>query len=57
MFPLLALICFLLALFGGSIGSLDLITLGWVFIAAALLVGNWPMGYVTTRFRSNPPPS
>lgn len=55
MFALLALICFLLALFGGSIGGLDLITLGWVFVAAALLVGNWPMGYVTTRFnRSNP---
>lgn len=50
MFALLALICFLLALFGGSIGSLDLLTLGWVFIAAALLVGNWPMGYVTGRF-------
>lgn len=56
MFALLALICFLLALFGGSIGSLDLVTLGFVFIAAALLVGNWPVGYMAARFnRSNNP--
>ena len=50
MLALLALLCFLLALFGGSIGGLDLVTLGLAFIAAAMLVGNWPMGYVTSRF-------
>jgi len=55
MFALLALICFLLALFGGTIGSLNLVTLGFVFISAALLFGNWPVGYVTSRFRSSPP--
>lgn len=55
MFALLALLCFLLVLFGGSIGGLDLTVLGFAFIAAALLVGNWPVGYVTSRFnRPNP---
>ncbi len=50
MFALLALLCFLLALFGvAHIGILDVLTLGWVFIAAALLVGNWPMAYVQAR--------
>ena len=50
MFAFLALLCFLLALFGAHIASIDLVVLGLAFIAAALLVGNWPMGYVTERF-------
>lgn len=43
MFPILAIVCFLLALFGASVG-LDLVVLGLVFVAATLLVGDWPLG-------------
>ena len=39
-FALLALICFVLALFGAHVG-LDLVVLGLVFIAAHLLFGSW----------------
>jgi hypothetical protein len=52
MFALLALLCFLVSLFGGTLGGIDLVTLGLAFIAASMLVGNWPMGYVTTRFNN-----
>ena len=38
-FALLALICFVLALFSVHIGSIDLVILGFVFIAAHLLFG------------------
>ena len=49
MFAFLALLCFLLALFGAHVGSIDLVLLGFVFVAAALLVGNWPVGMVADR--------
>jgi hypothetical protein len=39
MFALLALICFVLALFGVHIGSISLVTLGLCFVAAHLLFG------------------
>lgn len=44
MFALAALICFLLALFGAHVGTVDLPVLGFVFVAAHLLVGLWPFG-------------
>lgn len=50
MFAFLALLCFLLALFGAHLGSLDLVILGLAFVALALLVGNWPVGILTTRY-------
>lgn len=57
MFPFLALLCFLLALFGAHIGTLDLVLSGFVFVAASLLVGNWPVGIAVERYgRSSPPP-
>jgi hypothetical protein len=37
MFALLALLCFVLALFGVSLGSVDLTVLGLCFVAAHLL--------------------
>jgi len=37
MFALLALICFVLALFHVALGSIDLVTLGLVFVAAQML--------------------
>jgi hypothetical protein len=54
MFALLALLCFLVALFGGHVGGIDLVLLGFVFIAAAMLVGNWPVDTVWTRYRNQP---
>lgn len=39
MFALLALLCFVVALFRASIGDVDLVVLGLVFVAAHLL---WP---------------
>jgi hypothetical protein len=39
MLALLALICFLLALFHVALGSIDLVVLGFVFIAAHLVFG------------------
>jgi hypothetical protein len=39
MFALLALLCFVLALFGVSIGTIDLVVLGLAFIALHLLIG------------------
>lgn len=44
MFALLALVCFVVKLFDGHIGSIDLLVLGFVFVAAHLLVGLWPFG-------------
>lgn len=49
MFALAALICFFAALLGGHLGSVNLELLGWVFVAAALLVGPWPLGGFVTR--------
>jgi hypothetical protein len=43
MAALLALICFVLALFGVALGTLNLVTLGLVFVALHLLVGIWPL--------------
>ena len=48
MFPFLALLCLLLALFGVKL-SVDLVVLGLVFVALALLFGNWPVGLVADR--------
>lgn len=48
MAPFLALLCFLLALFGVHL-SFDLVVLGLVFVALSLLVGNWPVGVVVDR--------
>lgn len=50
MFALLALICFILALFHVALGTLDLVVLGFVFISLHLL---WdialPVGRVYNR--------
>jgi hypothetical protein len=54
MFALLALLCFLVALFGGHIGTVDLVVLGLAFIAASMLVGNWPVGVMMTKYRNQP---
>lgn len=42
MFAVIAIVCFLLAVFGASI-SVNLIALGLAFVAAQLLVGSWPL--------------
>jgi len=39
MFALLALICFVLALFGVALGHVNLVVLGFCFIALHLLFG------------------
>lgn len=39
MLAVLALICFILALFDVALGSIDLVTLGLVFVAAHLAFG------------------
>lgn len=39
MFALLALLCFVLALFDVALGSIDLVVLGFCFIALHLLFG------------------
>lgn len=45
MFALIALICFVLALFHVSLGSIDLVILGFVFVAAHLMWGiSLPVG-------------
>lgn len=43
MAALLALICFVLALFSVKLGQIDPLVLGLVFVALHLLVGNWPL--------------
>lgn len=42
MFAILALICFVLALFGVHLGSIDMVVLGLAFLAAHLI---WNPGY------------
>lgn len=39
MFAIIALICFVLALFGVALGSINLVTLGFCFIALHLIWG------------------
>jgi hypothetical protein len=41
MFAILALLAFAIALFGGSIGNIDLVILGFCFIALHLIVPLW----------------
>lgn len=48
MFALIALICFILALFKVSLGELDLVILGFVFIAMHLL---WTITIPMPTFR------
>jgi hypothetical protein len=43
LFAILAILCFLLAVFSAPVG-IDLIALGLVFVAAHLLFGLWPLG-------------
>jgi len=52
MFALLALICFVLALFHVHIGDVDLVILGFVFISAALLFGGWPQSVISSMKRN-----
>ncbi len=49
MFALLAAIVFAVKVFGGSIGSLDLLALGLCFVAIHLLIGMWPFGTIKLR--------
>lgn len=51
MFALIALIAFILALFHVSLGSIDLVVLGFVFVALHLMSG-W--GIPWNRMRGNP---
>jgi len=44
MFALIALICFVLALFHVSVGTIDLVVLGWAFIALHLLLASALIG-------------
>lgn len=50
MFALVALICFILALFHVHLGSIDLVVLGFCFVALHLMVG-W--GIPWGRFRGD----
>lgn len=51
MFALVALICFILALFGVHLGSINLLVLGFCFVALHLMVG-W--GIPWGRWRGGP---
>jgi len=42
-FAIIAIVCFLLAVFGAAL-SINLVALGLAFLAAQLLVGWWPFG-------------
>ncbi len=46
MFALLALLCFVLDVFGVKQLDVDLVSLGLAFIAVHLLVGLWPLDRV-----------
>jgi hypothetical protein len=48
MFALVALICFILALFHVHLGSIDFVVLGLVFVAAHLMVG-WGLPWIRPR--------
>ncbi len=45
MFALIALVLFALAAFGVKFEAVGIVELGLAFLAAAILVGNWPIGY------------
>lgn len=51
MFAIVALICFVLALFHVQLGSIDLVVLGFVFIALHLI---WAVNIPWGRVRGNP---
>lgn len=53
MFALLAAICFIAVLLGGSLGSIDLTVLGFFFIALHLLLGGWIVGQFNARTGRN----
>ncbi len=50
MFALVALICFILALFHAHVGSVDLVILGFVFTALHLLINDT---WVARRIKVN----
>lgn len=49
MAALLALICFVLAMFGVKFDAVNIIYLGFALLALALLIGNWPIGIIGRR--------
>lgn len=52
MFPILAIVLFLLAAFGkSSLGGVNLVDLGLACLAFALLIGNWPIGVINLSRR------
>jgi len=57
-FPILAAVCFFLVLIHASLGGIDLLALGLLFMALGLLVGPWPLGpwWVRMPGRAVPPP-
>lgn len=50
MLAVIAILCFLLAVFGAPVG-VDLVALGLAFLAAAVLVGPWPLFGVAGPWR------
>jgi hypothetical protein len=46
---LLALICFVLAMFGVKFDAVNIVYLGFAFLALGLLIGNWPIGVFARR--------
>jgi len=54
MAALAALICFILAaLKVEPFETVKMLPLGLVFVALALLIGNWPVGIITSRRNSS----
>lgn len=49
MFAIFAIVCFLVAAFGGHISHLNLVDIGLAFLGFAILVGNWPIGTISLR--------
>ena len=49
MFAIIALVLFVLAAFKVHFDAVEIVPLGLAFLALALLVGNWPIGYFTRR--------
>lgn len=52
MFALLALLCFVLALFSVTIGSIDLVILGFCFLTIHLLFGGMVWGPASLLHRN-----
>lgn len=46
MAALIALILFVLASFGLKFDSFNIVWMGLAFLALAMIVGNWPFGYI-----------